>query len=230
VSAFLHAWECDDEVYMQPAKEWFELRNPPVGSCVWRMARNLYGRRTAGANFRDAWEQVLLGYEVDGETFERGTTKPCVFFLWKACLTVNHHVDDGRIKGPRQEVLKFIEYIKTKVLLKCSPVLAPGCACSHLGDLKIRTLRGWVTVPSPKHLESMPLATGVKASGKGVRTPGDKREPTEQEKQPLDEVYASKFRSAVGNMIYLSRSRPEILYTCKELARGEPAPGSKYTF
>jgi hypothetical protein len=224
VSAFLHAWEDNQQVYMMPPKEWFELRDILVGSCVWRMVRSLYGRRTAGANFRDAWEQVLLGYEVNGERFQRGTTEPCVYTLKSAFLTVSHHVDDGRIMGPRLEVLRFLEYLKTKVLLKCSPVLSPGCSCEHLGDLKIRTRRGWVTVPNPKHLEQMLQATGIKESGKSVRTPGVKREPTENEKEVLDDAYTSKYRSAVGSLIYLSRCRPDVLYSTKELARGMAAP------
>ena len=51
VSAFPNVEE-DANVFMMPPKGWFDLCGGKEGQ-VWLMQRSLYGRRTAGAHFRD---------------------------------------------------------------------------------------------------------------------------------------------------------------------------------
>jgi hypothetical protein len=61
--------------------------------------------------------------------------------------------------------------------------------------------------------------------GKGVATPGVKRpDPTPDEETELGPEEASKYRSAVGSLIYAAGIRTDILYAVKELARGMSKP------
>ena len=60
--------------------------------------------------------------------------------------------------------------------------------------------------------------------GKDTSTPGVKRHPSDEEEQPLPPEQGSRFRSAVGSLIYLSTDRWGVLYATKALARHMQQP------
>ena len=101
VSAFPHAEENDPSVYVRAPKEWVEM-GENRGGLVWHLVRNVYGRRPAGASFRDFFESTLVKLG-----FQRGSTEPCLYRHTSGAL-ITHHVDDGKLTGPDhvcQEVL-----------------------------------------------------------------------------------------------------------------------------
>ena len=143
VSAFLHAEEKAD-VFMWTPKDYFDLR-PELSCKIWRLKRALYGRRTAGADFRDFYEDVLTKWT----GMLRGTTDPCLYHDRARDLTVTHHIDDGRVTGPPKVLKEFIAYLKKHMLVKVSPLIWPGDGVEHLGRTKLRTKkrdgsRSWI--------------------------------------------------------------------------------------
>jgi hypothetical protein len=85
VSAFPHAPESSEWVIVRPPQEFVEAflaeveagKRPdwPAGEIpYWRMLRSLYGRRSAGANFRDLFQGVLLDIG-----FVRSDHDPCLY-------------------------------------------------------------------------------------------------------------------------------------------------------
>ncbi len=63
-----------------------------------QLKANLYGRRTAGRNWRDKFEFALK--QVPDANFKRSTADPCVFVDQSTGAVVTHHVDDIRGTGP----------------------------------------------------------------------------------------------------------------------------------
>ena len=79
----------------------------------------------------------MLAYvPLEGDSkFVRGDVAPTVYHLPGRHVTVTHHVDDGRITGPIDDVKHLLDYLAHKMLLKASDILEPGRAVEHLGDL-----------------------------------------------------------------------------------------------
>ena len=107
------------------------------------MKKALYGRRTAGADFRDYFETVL----VSGVEFKRGTADPCVYYNPKRQLILTHHIDDGRIVGKPSESKTFVKEFSKYVILKTTGPLKAGQGFLHLNRMKVMCDDGWITVP-----------------------------------------------------------------------------------
>ena len=69
---------------------------------MWQLPQALYGRRTAGSNFRDFWEALICA--LPDVAMVRGKLEPCAYRSTTTDLVVIHHVDDGRLCG-NQEAL-----------------------------------------------------------------------------------------------------------------------------
>eukprot|EP00971_Amphidinium_carterae_P159149 3155312-Amphidinium_carterae.1 len=106
-SAFIHAKETAQKVYMRAPREWEMMNHVTSGSYSWRLVGNLYGRRTAPAAFRQLWEAILMK-----AGFRRGTIEPCAYFhdAWKVLAT--HHIDDARLGGPEQGLQNTVNHLK----------------------------------------------------------------------------------------------------------------------
>ena len=221
VSAFPHASESAENIYMDPPKEWTgQSSSDPY---VWKMEKSLYGRRSAGANFRDYLEEVVLA----APKFEmiRGDSEPCCYRSQPMQTALTHHIDDGRIVAPEASGLLIIQHLATYMLLKISDMIVPGVAVSHLGRLKIRIPGGWITIPDGKHLENVFRRVGFgeeKVPGRSVPTPGVKRDNADENDEFIKNV--EDYRSATGSLIYYSLDVEVLTFCVKELARGLQAP------
>ena len=109
---------------------------------VIRLEGNLYGRRPAGATFRDEFEQVMVGELAEhGYQFERGKLDPCVYTCKKSDVTVVHHVDDTGATGPEAD----LDYLHNKTGLgayldmKIGKSEGPGTVVHRPGREKLRT-------------------------------------------------------------------------------------------
>ena len=100
VRACPHADELE-ECYVKAPDERFSLKPEQLsefqpGYTLLRLKRNLDGRRTAGAAWRDLFEAKVL--ELSGYEFKRCVHDPCLFVCEKETAIV-HHVDDFRVYG-----------------------------------------------------------------------------------------------------------------------------------
>ena len=124
VSAFPHADESSEWIVVRPPQEFvdeFWRRRkageysdfPDQGVPGWYMLKALYGRRTAGADFRDYLEKVQTGLG-----FTRGISDPCVYYHKDRNLVVTHHIDDGRVIGESPNISWFFTELCRYFILK----------------------------------------------------------------------------------------------------------------
>eukprot|EP00971_Amphidinium_carterae_P093519 1850764-Amphidinium_carterae.1 len=236
VSAFIHAKENNEQIYMQAPPEWKELKGSGAAE-VLKLQQVLYGRRSAPAAFRDHLEMVLA--TSPWHELKRGTLEPCVFTCEQTGLRVSHHVDDLRACGPTKALHDFINHITKYLLTKSGPKLTNGTSHSYLGRRRIRIPDGWVIQPDSKHLTQVFEQLGMKDNNndkekgqlrKSVSTPGVVRPWCEAEDQPLSMEDATKYRSCVGSLIYLSSDVECLAYAVKELARHLTTPRQRHMF
>jgi hypothetical protein len=150
-SAFPHAEE-DTETYLRPPKEWKMFFDGSEDD-VWILKRSLYGRRSAGANFRDKWEEVVRAYAKEANTtVMRGDIDPTIFTLPYLHLSVTCHIDDGRAIGPTEVLEDFKQFLLKRTLLRCSKIIGPCQAFEHVlaaTELDVETLKKSKPVLTP---------------------------------------------------------------------------------
>ena len=187
VSAFPHADEADDEIFMEVPQEFFEahcLECAASGLLVpenlwdhvlW-MSRTLYGRRNAGAAFRDFFEECMP------TTLVRGDSEPCLF--WNRLrgdegVNVLHHIDDGKVSANQLATDLLISHLADWMLLKVSAPQTPTLGIIHLGSTQIRLESGMIYISDKKHADAIYAITGVDKNppAKFVATPSVKRNP-----------------------------------------------------
>ena len=219
VSAFPHAAENSENIYMEAPEELdrTEFGFAAEDDIVLWMHQSLYGRRTAGANFRDLFEEVMLA--APPGDFQLGMSEPCAYHSKASDTRATHHIDDGRALGPAEALDTLIIHLATSMLFKVSDRITPGVAVSHLGRLKIRTDSSWITVPDKKHLENVFKCVGFDSEPpKDVPTPGAKRPASDTSGDgPCD--YHKEYMSAVGSLIFFAGDVEIITFPVKELAR-----------
>ncbi len=82
------------------------------GDCVLQLTLNLYGRRTAGANWRELFSDTLT--KVPVVQFARSKHDQCLYVCELTGAVLTHHADDVRAVGPHDVVVKSMEQFKTK--------------------------------------------------------------------------------------------------------------------
>lgn len=132
---------------MRPPDEWINKFGGKDGARkVWRLTQSLYGRRTAGAQFRDLFEMILCSEPFLGMV--RGQHEPCGFFGKEAKILTFHHVDDGRIAGGHEAFTGLFIHFTGYLLLKVGNPIQEGDAyTTYLRRKRIRIKNGWVKVP-----------------------------------------------------------------------------------
>ena len=217
ISAFVHADE-KELVYMKPPKEWCDRYKDSQGidgkDYVWRLERSLYGRRSAGANWREHFEAVVKGYPV---MVERSEYDPCLYICESEKWAMVHHVDDLTLTGPEENIERFINYLGTQLLMKRGPLEYPGSVSSFLKCKKFRLGSAMVTVPEERHIHRILELTNLEAC-RTVDTPAE-RHSGECDDNELDQDQAKRYRSAVGTAIFVSVYRVDIMFAVKECAR-----------
>ena len=93
-----------------------DLTEEELDDCILQLKANLYGRRTAGRNWRDKIEAVIK--QVPETNFKRSASDPCVFGDQITGAVVTHHVDDIRGTGPAELCLRVIEYLSSQLWVR----------------------------------------------------------------------------------------------------------------
>ena len=230
MSAFLHAPEKSDMVFMKAPDEWCDMVGIPKGSTVWEMLKSLYGRRTAGANFRDLFEAIMIS--VPGMDFVRGNAEPCFYFSDKAKTGIIHHVDDGKVSGTMQTTNAVVAWSSKYLLLKVSPPIQAGMSFKFLGRVKVRTEMGFNTFPDKKLVGNIHTALGYdeqdKAKIKTCPTPGVKRlKEINGDVEESTGRNVTAFRSGVGSGLFLAADIEILAFPVKELSRRMQKPDAE---
>ena len=117
-----------EPVYMRAPPEWRPLFDAWVSEQQWnpetmeevraafseymfRLEGNFYGRRTAGAVYRDEFEEILCTKLQPEFEFKRGVRDPCVYRCDKTNIMLVHHVDDVRCAGPTSMLNRLIDEV-----------------------------------------------------------------------------------------------------------------------
>ena len=222
-TAYPHAPEEASDVYLRPPPEW-RSEVEAEGVMVWKMVLNLYGRRPGGSSFRNYFQRVLC--ELPNFAFKRGVTEPTAYTCAVSGAVVTHHVDDGRLLASLADGPLILKAMSRHLAMKVTAPLLAGCGAEHLGRLKIRVERGWVTRPDPRHLENAFDALGFdeRPPVNRVSSPGVKRPQGTAEDKPLSPADTTRFRSATGSLVYYSTDVLPPTFAVKELARRLHAP------
>eukprot|EP00971_Amphidinium_carterae_P328624 6460598-Amphidinium_carterae.1 len=222
-SAYIHAKEAGENIFMQAPTKWEIMTGTASGLYAWKLVGNLYGRRTAPSAFRQLFEAIMVK-----NGFARGIIEPCAYYHKGWQVVATHHIDDVRIVGPEDGVQKTVAHIRSFLLIKVSPPLIEQSAHDYLGSDWVRTRSGWIIVPSQKHMDKVLDIMEYNTSGRplpsGVVTPGVERQWTKEDEQELDAEAATKYRSAVGSLLYLSQVIEESAFSMKECARSLSGP------
>ena len=179
------------------------------------------GRRTAGAVFRDELEEILVN--LPGLKLIRGTRDACVYYDSSTKLLLLHHVDDVRVAGPKKVRLSFFVELSKRVPLKQGPEEGIGAKIDVLGRSRYRLEDAIVSVPSEKYTDNFLAALDMQDC-KSSPVPSKQWDRTEALVALEDPEDAKKYRTAVGNGIYLSRDRNDIKHAVQELARHMQEP------
>ena len=214
-TAFLHA-PVDGEVFVEPPPH---LKKPGQ---VWRLKKALYGLRSAPRCWQEHAAGVLadLGWrrlEVDASVY--------VLRKGKVMGLVVLYVDDILGAGEETVMSEFYKQMAEMVSLKIAKPLSEGQSEQYLG-LRIRRIPGGFELDPEQYVEKL-LGENELANAAPVATPGV----TWQSGRLSDDECVGddehrRYRTAVGQLLWLSGIRHDIAYAVKELARKVQCPTS----
>ena len=78
--------------------------------------------------------------------------------------------------------------------------------------------------PRPRHIQQLMKLTGVKATSKPKRVPGDAVMEEVDNSEKLGDVEASEYRSCVGILLYLATGLPHAQHSMRHLSTGMSSP------
>ena len=87
MSAFIHAQEKEIKCFMEPPSEWLE-KHAEGKDLVWQLVQSLYGKRTAGASYRDFWEALVCS--IPGHEYTQGEIESCLYHSEAAQVNILH--------------------------------------------------------------------------------------------------------------------------------------------
>jgi hypothetical protein len=150
---------------------------------------------------------------------------PCLYVNKDATLYLLRHMDDLIIIGEDGKVRRLIEKLQKTVLLSCvSHLTRPGDEVIFLGLVILKTQSGFAVSVTSGLLDSLYKLFGLQGA-KAVATTG--RRPTMVEQatsSPLTPLSHSRFRKAVGKLLFISWLRPDIQFAVNLLARSVASP------
>ena len=188
-----------------------------------RLNVSMYGTQDAASN----WEHKYSTHLIECG-FVRGKSSPCVFWNPNTGVRCVVHGDDFTFAGTDEELDKCSKMMKEEYDVKIRGKLGPD-----KGDDKPITILnrcvewgrdGILYEPDPRHVEIVVRELGLKDS-KSVVSPGVKRpQVLDEDNKHLEPALATKFRQIIARCNFLCQDRPDIVYACKDAARGMAKP------
>ena len=218
-SAYTHAWE-DELVFLEPPPEEIEEH----GDCVWRSIRVIYGRRKGARSWQEHFDSILRGEEARqrGFTVEAHPKCPTLHYVREADGVIELHVDDGHGCGKETVIAELLSFLSEKIEMK----LVQGIKCGsyeYLKTVKVRDGKKLTSIPNKKHLQSA-LKKLEMSDCKGSISPKLDKSCIEGDNEELSEEQATRFRSAVLTLLYLSNERTDIQSTVRLLCTKLKSP------
>ena len=184
---------------------------------VWRLKRQLYGLRDSPRSWQVHLNQVLKSLNLS-----QMKSDPCTFTGMDSKghlnLMVMAYVDDLIVSGEAQAVQTFIQEIQKTFSLKHVDYLTPDNPVEFLGRIIKVKKSGQITMEFPQKLIDNLLGL-FEVKGKST-TNGVKIQQVPKEDQvKCEKEMHSKFRTAIGKLLWMSQLRDDIKFPVKELSR-----------
>ena len=212
-TAFLHAALLED-VFVFPPKEYY-----PHGNCLWKLNRAMYGLKQSPQLWQSHFASVMqkLG-------FRRCKSDSNLYCHPSKELYVLAYVDDLLIIGDEQKTKDFVEQLNKELLVKITGKLEAGSEHSFLGR-RLRRNGDSIDILMPsKYIEDLLDMYKMKTANFVGTTGSAAIKRIQDADSPLDKEEHSKYRTAVGKLLWLAFVRPDCSYAVKELSRDVKAP------
>ena len=142
-------------------------------------------------------------------------------------LYVLAYVDDLMFFGSQADVSTLIKDLQKDLLLKVTGTLDEGQSSSFLGR-NLKQTSTFISVGmSPSYIDAMLELYGLKQCRPAL-APGTDPLRKQLDCEPLDPEDPKRYRRAVGQLLWLSSVRPDIMYAVMELSRGLSAPTTEH--
>ena len=212
-TAFLHADISGEEIFVVPPAEYY-----PEGGIVWRLKKALYGLKNSPRLWQDHFAAVMkkLG-------FSRMKSDPNLYVHVQKRVYVLAYVDDLMVFGSRAAIDHFTKELSKDLLLKITGQLSEGNDVSFLGRNIRRTSDSIQLSMKSSYVETMIKTLGLETC-KPAATPGVDALKKVVDSTPLPSEDHRLYRRVVGQLLWLSSVRMDIMYAVKELSRGLTSP------
>ena len=138
------------------------------------------------------------------------------------------HVDDGHGCGKETVIAELLSFLSEKIEMKWAQRIKCG-SYEYLKNVKVRDGKKLTSIPNKKHLQSA-LEKLEMSDCKGSVSPKLDKSCIEGDNEELSEEQASRFRSAVLTLLYLSNERTDIPSTVRLLCTKLKSPTVEETF
>ena len=200
-TAFLHA-DVDQDLFAEPPApdEWYDAGVNEDE--VWRLNKALYGYRKTPK----LWHQHSLSI-LESLNYHPLVTDPSRFRNDETNTNIFIRVDDGLLFGPRSEVLKLVELLSKKVLMRIVGRMEKlGDKNFFLGRVIERTARGYAVDANPKYIRDVIAVLGL-GEAKPVTTPSVKRTPTTESLVELENERRAMYRTVVETLLCMCQEQ-----------------------
>ena len=205
----------DGEVLVLPPAEYY-----PSGDVVWKLKRALYGLKNAPK----LWQQHLAS-TLESKGFQRMKSNPNSYFHAKRKSYLLCYVDDLMLFGERKAVADLVADLQKELLLRVTGELSEGQEATFLGRHMRRTSTSVQMFMETSYVDRILELAGM-ATCKAAPTPGTDalKRGTAELAEPLSPEEHQQYRKLVGQLLWLSNLRMDIMYAIKELSRGLASP------
>ena len=156
-NAYFHVDE-DEECYVDPPAEWLEQQaaseNPT--SVLWRLRKQLYGRRRAGTRWVD-----FMAERLEEQSFDRCEAAPQFFVNYALDVSIEVHMDDLHGTGPKQALDVVRTNVSQTIRFKVWTVYEVGLSYEHHKRERVLHEDRTEIVPHPKDLRVVLCAAWV---------------------------------------------------------------------
>ena len=217
-AAFLHAKYLGDKpTFIIPPKS--EVVGLPAGALgeLWLLCQMLYGLREAPRVWNEWFAQ-----QVATMLFHRLRVEPQLYIHRETKSLMLVHMDDIAITASGEMLVKLWEELETRFCIKRVGNITADAWQKYLGKEWLRLPDGFAARAPSKYYESIFEAVGLQG-GRAVTTPFPGADEL-TEATPMDAAETTKYKSAVGLLMWLFSERPDVAFAVKEAARASSSP------
>ena len=206
-SAYLNA-DLKEDIYMKSPEG-----HHSFNKCFWKLKKALYGLKQAGKEWNEKLNNELLKLN-----FRRAKSEPCVYIKTdrnnKIICILSVYVDDILIAGTDHEIKIVKDSIKRKFNIKDI-----GNVEFVIG-IKFNKIRNGYILHQIRYINDILFKYEI-----NKLTPSKNLIPVENNKLKCIKFNETKYRSAIGNLLYLAIcTRPDILFAVSRAARKSNNP------